>query len=106
MALPIAGIFASAAVRFVKSKLGPKDNRVSLGEAVVGEAVTRLVPDPFTPNPTGTMRSLHNHAISKAGQEFGDLLLRAIPEGKFEEIGERSLGRFLKAAGEKLDPIQ
>ena len=100
MVLPIIPILTSAVSRFVSSKLSKKGKSVSLGEAVVGAAVTRLVPV----NSHDTTTSSHDDYVSFYGREFGDLLARAIPEGKLEEIGERSLGRFLKSAGERLDP--
>ncbi len=101
MVLPILPILTSAIGKFVVSKLNPKEESVSLGEAVVGEAVTRLMP----PNPTGTNDDgWYDGLVVKAGREFGETLLRVIKPGKWEKIGECVVGRFFRAAADKLDP--
>ena len=43
MALPIAGILIGAVTQVIKSKLSPKSESVSVGDAVVGHAVTSLI---------------------------------------------------------------
>ena len=97
MILPILPIFAKAVVKAVVSKLNPKAKTVPLVEAVVGEVAVRLVPK-------SVGRAQHDGFLAaRAGAEFGKKL-RDIIKGKYETLGETTLGRFLRAAGEELDP--
>ena len=100
--IPIIPILAKAVGRFIGSRINPHEQSVSVGEAVVGEVMTRLVPT----NPTNTTSDgWYDGLVSKAGREFGNTLLRVIKPGKREKVFERALGRFLKAAGAVLDPF-
>ena len=98
MILPVIPILTSALGSFIKSKL-PKQKSMNLGEAIMGEAVTRLIPKQTTTN-----AKWHESIVIGAGKAFGVKLLELIKPGKWEKIGERSVGKFFRAAADKLDP--
>ena len=102
--IPVIPILTSAIGKFVVSKLNPKAKSVSLGGAVATEAVTRLVPSSTSRDGIVLTQSYHESLVTRAGIEFGGKLKEIIPEGKWEEVGERAVGQFFRAAADELDP--